>query len=185
MSHGTKEIVLMHCVLCYPTKFQDANLGRISSLREIARSYELDEVGYSDHTEPTDKHEILISALALGVTWIEKHFSLTPKAIGNDHYHSFGPESLKSFMSSVSGLSDALGFKEKDFLGIQSTAVKNARRGIYASTDISVGTKIDQDHVIELRPIGLIPSEEIDSIIGKRVNAFIKSGEPISYESLG
>jgi N-acetylneuraminate synthase len=183
-SHGAKKIVLMHCVLCYPTKFQDANLGRISSLRELGKKHDLDEVGYSDHTEPTEKHEILVSAIALGATWIEKHFSLTPKAMGNDHYHSFGPENLKSFMSSVSELPGAMNFKEKEFLEIQSQAIKNARRGIYALTDISPGTMIEEDHLIELRPIGLIPSEEIDTVIGKRVKIFIKAGEPLSYESL-
>lgn len=184
ISVGARDVVLMHCVLCYPTRIENSSLGRMESLKEIAYKFGLKEIGYSDHTEPTPNFEVLVSAMALGATWIEKHFSMTPDALGNDHYHSFGPENLTEFMKLANRVSLALAYNEDSFISIQAPARTNARRGLYAKTDISCGSIIEEDQLIELRPVTGVPSEKVSEIVGKRVNRLIQKGEAVTYESL-
>ena len=57
-SNGAEEIVLLHCILNYPTLNKDANLGMILDLK----SFNL-EVGYSDHTLPDTNMVILSTAV--------------------------------------------------------------------------------------------------------------------------
>ncbi len=184
LSNGAKTVIPMHCVLCYPTLSTNANLNRLNSLKEIAKEFDCEEIGYSDHTVPTANHEVLLAAITLGATWIEKHFSLTPHLEGNDHYHSFGPESLKDFFTAFSRHSKMLSYSEDDFIELQTLARQNARRGLYAKRDLEVGEVIDNDAVIELRPVAHLGSEEIERIVGMKVGMSIQMGEPISYEYL-
>ena len=44
-----EKIMLLHCILGYPTKDKDANLGMISDLK---LNFPKIKIGYSDHTEP-------------------------------------------------------------------------------------------------------------------------------------
>ena len=45
------DIAIMHCVLSYPTAYEDANLLMIKDLAEHFPDY---EIGYSDHTKPDE-----------------------------------------------------------------------------------------------------------------------------------
>ena len=51
-----KNLTLLHCILNYPTKRYDANLGMIDDLQ---RKFKL-PVGISDYTNPKDSHDILL-----------------------------------------------------------------------------------------------------------------------------
>ena len=181
---GALDIVLMHCVLCYPTNLEDASLGRMINLRQIADQFGLTDLGYSDHTKPTKNHEVLIAAIGLGATWIEKHFSMSPEMQGNDHYHSFGPNQLENFMSIAGDLPTIISWSEENFLDIQKSARANARRGLYATRDLEVGRVINGDDLIELRPVAGIPSENISNVIGATVRNSIKQGEPLFFDSV-
>ena len=44
-----KKIMLLHCILSYPTKNQDANLGMI---KDLQYNFPKIKIGYSDHTKP-------------------------------------------------------------------------------------------------------------------------------------
>ena len=46
---GNKKIALLHCILDYPTQFQNANLNMIKHLKNV---YPDLVIGYSDHTTP-------------------------------------------------------------------------------------------------------------------------------------
>ena len=62
-----KNVVLLHCISCYPTKENDANLINIKTLKD---KFGL-EVGYSDHTTGIDA---AANSIFFGATIIEKHF---------------------------------------------------------------------------------------------------------------
>ena len=47
--NGAKSISIMHCILNYPTKDKDANLGMINGLKNEFKNI---LIGYSDHTKP-------------------------------------------------------------------------------------------------------------------------------------
>ena len=66
------KVAILHCILNYPTKDEDANLKMITSLVKV---FPKNIVGYSDHTLPKDMFTLLISTM-LGAKIIEKHFTL-------------------------------------------------------------------------------------------------------------
>ena len=60
----TKKIVLMHCILNYPTKDKDANLNMILDLKKKFPNF---VIGYSDHTLPDKNMLNVTTAFTLGV----------------------------------------------------------------------------------------------------------------------
>ena len=70
----SKKIIILHCILNYPTKKENANLNMILDLKKDYK-----EVGLSDHSIPIDSHKILIYSYLLGVRFIEKHFTINKK----------------------------------------------------------------------------------------------------------
>jgi Sialic acid synthase len=67
------KIVLMHSVLSYPTKLEDANLLMIKDLAEYFNEY---DIGYSDYTIPGDNMFVLTTAYNYGAVILEKYFTL-------------------------------------------------------------------------------------------------------------
>ena len=64
-----EKVTLLHCTTEYPTQTENINL---SAMRTIRKAFGL-KTGYSDHSEDIT---VPIAATALGVTIIEKHFTL-------------------------------------------------------------------------------------------------------------
>ena len=106
----TKKIIILHCILNYPTKKENANLNMIFDLKNIWPT-----IGLSDHTVPKDSHNILIQSYAMGVRYIEKHFTTNKKKQGNDHFHSFDKKDLKIFFKNLNNLKKILGKTKKTF----------------------------------------------------------------------
>lgn len=171
-----KPISILHCVLNYPTPRGKAALKRISELKSL---FPDTVIGYSDHTKPVPGNMVLNSAFVLGARVFEKHFSSNPEASGNDHYHSMNGPFLKTWISELIELNNSLNYSEGDFLRSQSLAIKNARRGIYASKLILRGEVFSKDNLITLRPTAFIGSEKWSEIIGNRALRDINEGDPI------
>ena len=88
------EIHILHCVLSYPTKNENANLKRITHLKNIFNS-QIEWFGYSDHTLPSKWMAICTWAYMLWANIIEKHFTLNKTLPWNDHYHAMDVSDLK------------------------------------------------------------------------------------------
>ena len=68
IANGNSKIILMACTLSYPTKFEDANLSRIQTLKQ---NYPNFMIGMSDHTYPDKNMAIPAISAALGARVIE------------------------------------------------------------------------------------------------------------------
>ncbi len=84
-------LALMHCVLNYPTDRHSANLGMIVDMR---RRFPEVRIGYSDHTVPDPEMSVLTTAVLLGASILEKHFTHDKTLPGNDHYHAMDEADL-------------------------------------------------------------------------------------------
>jgi len=154
---GNYKIVLMHCILNYPTAYTDANLGMISHLRNRYPDY---PIGYSDHTLPDSNMSVLTTAFILGAIVIEKHFTLDKSLPGNDHYHAMDPEDLKTFVQSVTFIQNIIGESEKRPLESEMPARMYARRSIVAKREIPKGMIITEEMITFKRPgTGIEPSK--------------------------
>ena len=175
------DIGLMHCVLSYPTKDEDANLLMIKDIKEQFEGY---DIGYSDHTKPDDKMLILTTAYLYGANIIEKHFTLDKTLTGNDHYHAMDVEDVKTFNENIGLINKIKGKKVKQPLVCESSSRKEARRSIVASKDIKKGEKITKDNITFKRPgTGISPSK-VDEIIGMNANEDIAEDTLLTYEML-
>jgi len=176
------EIILMHCVLSYPTKNYDANLKRISYLKEYFKGF---EIGYSDHTKPDKNMIILSTAYILGAKVIEKHFTLDKTLRGNDHYHSMDVEDLKNFKRNISIIDELLSKNEMNYLPVEEISRENARRSIVINMEKSKGEVLERKDLAFKRPGTGISPTETQKVIGKRLLTNIRKDQILRWEDLG
>ena len=161
---GASDITLLHCVINYPTKIENAGLGNICMLIDHFPNL---KIGYSDHTVPRDSHNVLPLAIAMGAEVIEKHYTFDKSLPGNDHYHSFDKTDLQTFAERVSSLNKAIGPVD---LAHQQKAIKNARRGLYATRDLRAGHILAAEDLCPLRPqLDFISPKYVNNLIGKEL----------------
>ena len=171
------KIILLHCILNYPTKRYSANLNMIDDLKKTFKF----PVGISDHTVPSDSHDVLIYSCFKEVGMIEKHFTNNKNKKGNDHFHSFDKNDLLSFFQKFNDVNKILGSSRKTYLKSEIKSRKNARRSLFYKSNLSKNSKINLKNIISLRPaIGICPSK-YKEIIGKKVNIDVKKGDVVRY----
>lgn len=174
-------IVLMHCVLEYPTPLKDANLLKILSLK---RQFPEHYIGYSDHTKPTDNCDVIKTAYNLGALCIEKHFTLDKTLKGNDHYHAMDPEDAKKILKSIEEMDVIRGSGELNCLETEMTARANARRSIVADGSIPAGTVITEAMLTFKRPGTGISPDKLFEVVGKAAAVDIEDDTILSIDML-
>lgn len=156
------KICIMHCILCYPTEFKDANILMINDLKNTFPQF---LIGLSDHT--IGIHSPL-STIPLGVRVIEKHYTIDkglPKSA--DHWLSIDDTELKDLKKISLDIMDSLGQDVKDKIDCEDKTHKYARRSIVSTSNIKKGEKFSKNNLACKRPgIGLSPAL-IDKIFGK------------------
>ncbi len=179
LNKKSKKIIILHCILNYPTKKENANLNMILDLK---KNYK--EVGLSDHSIPIDSHKILPYSYLLGVRFIEKHFTISKQKRGNDHFHSFDKGDLKKFFKNLYEIKLILGKKIKTFLKSEIISRKNARRSIFLNKDLKKNQRLKKNDLIMLRPaIGISPLD-IEKIYKKKLNKNKNSGDILRLSDL-
>lgn len=178
---GNNQIALLHCVLNYPTKYENANLKMILGLKKEFPDY---LIGYSDHTLPDERMITLTSSYLLGARIIEKHFTLDKSIFGNDHFHSMDVSDLKNFKNNLQILEKILGKEKKEPLKSENIAIKYARRSVVAEKDIPKGKKVSFEDVTTKRPGTGINPKFINKVIGKKAKRNIKEDEIINWKDL-
>lgn len=116
---------LMHCISAYPFEDNRANLNLISVLRQTFKC----DVGYSGH----EKGGMAIScaAAALGITSLERHFTLDRTMYGSDQSASLTAKGFKELVESVRKIELALkGSATKTILDIEEPVAKKLRAHI-------------------------------------------------------
>lgn len=178
---GNSQLVLMHCILSYPTEYKDANLRMISDLKRTFPDY---LVGYSDHTLPDAKMLVLTTAVMMGAKVIEKHFTLDKNLPGNDHYHATDTKDLLQFIENIKLLKNILGREKKEPIESERSSREYARRSLVARRPIPEDTKITLDMITWKRPgTGISPSD-IDSVIGRKTICNIKEDEILTFDKV-
>jgi len=172
---GLREIVLLHCVSCYPARPEDANLRAMETLRSAFNV----PVGFSDHTQGIG---IALAAVALGASVIEKHFTLDRTLPGPDHRASLEPEELAALVRGIRHVELALGHGRKEPVVSEEETARAARRSIVAAEDIPLGAHIRPEALALKRPgTGLAPAMR-PKLIGKKAKTDIPAGTLLALE---
>jgi len=180
-ANNNRPIVLLHCVLEYPTPFNHANLNRIITLKE---KYPDLIIGYSDHTKPDCNVDVIKTAYNLGALIVEKHFTLDKTLPGNDHYHSMDTEDAKKILEGIVFIKSIRGSHDIKHLESEASARKNARRSLVSNSYIKAGEIITKDMITFKRPGSGISPSEINNVLGKTARINIKKDTILQFEML-
>ena len=176
---GCKDIVLLHCVLSYPTLPEDANLRVITTLKE---TYPELIVGFSDHVAPDPGMLTLAAAYMLGAEVIEKHFTLDKSLPGNDHYHAGDPDDFRKAREGFRWIDRVLGSPEKTVLPCEEIPRREARRSLVLTRSVKAGERIDASDLMAKRPGTGIPPRFADIVAGRKAQRDLEEDTVLTWD---
>ena len=174
---GNDEIMILHCVSCYPPKPETINLRNITMLRE---RYDY-PIGFSDHSISNTS---AIASVALGACIIEKHITLDRNMHGPDHPFALEPNDMIDLVQSIREVEKTLGKEERVLSKDELAAREMIRRSIVAKTDIKKGMLITIDMVKFSRPGTGISPNLFGEIEGRKSIKDIPAESLISWDML-
>ena len=168
---GCKELAVLRCVSGYPAPSEDYNLRTITDMIDRFQLV----TGLSDHTLD---NVTAVTSVALGVSLIEKHFTLDRTAGGPDDSFSLEPQDLKALCRDTKIAWRALG---KVDYGRKSSEEGNVkfRRSLYFVKPLKAGEVITPDAIRSVRPGYGAPPKCLPDIVGKTVIADIDANTPV------
>jgi len=170
---GNNPLLLFHCISCYPTPIEYANLKKILKLKQ---EFNLD-IGLSDHTLG---NTAAITSVAFGASAIEKHFTVSRKDNTPDSDFSMEPDDLLNLVKETKNAWLSLGNDSYE-RPKEEEENKIFRRSIYFTKDLKSGDVINKNNIKRIRPgFGLEP-KYYEEIIGKKINKDVLRGTPVSW----
>jgi len=173
-----REIVILHCVSLYPPEFSEVNLKAIETLK---KEFPECSVGLSDHTPG---YEIPIAAVSMGISYIEKHITISKEFKTPDAPFSLSVDEFKGLIETIKKIETSMGDGKKVPVLREIPERFWARRGIYAKKNLKKGEVLTLEKLSFLRPSKGVPSESFEALLGKRAKRDINKGEPISFEDV-
>jgi sialic acid synthase SpsE len=160
---GNSNIILLHCILTYPTDPKDANLKMISTLKLLFPKY---VIGFSDHTLGT---AVAIASVAFGAEVIEKHYTVDKTLqLSADHWLSVDPKELKELVEGAAKVKKAIGNNWVRPINSEKPAMMNARRSVVSKVDIPKGTVITGNMITCKRPGTGLEPKYLEILIGAK-----------------
>lgn len=177
LSTGNQQLVLLHCVVSYPSRPEDANLRAIDTLR---RAFGV-PVGLSDHTQ--DEFTSIL-ATQLGAVVIEKHLTLDHALKLPDHQASLDPAAFKRLVERVRLVPQALGSGSKVIQETEQKWREAARKSLFSARAIRAGNTIGLDDLTIRRPSTGIHPHHLDLVIGRPAKADIPENTLIDWSMI-
>ena len=172
--NGCKQLVVLHCISAYPAPAAQSNLATI---QDISSQFNVIS-GLSDHTLGTI---VSVTAVALGASLIEKHFTLDRSDKGPDSEFSLEPDDFRKLIEETTIAYQAIGQAGYERKPVEADNIK-FRRSLYFVQDLKAGDIITTENMKRIRPgFGLAPKHYQD-IIGKTVKIDVKRGTPVNWE---
>ena len=119
---NNSDLVIMQCTSAYPCQEQDVHLRVLRLLQERYKF----PIGLSGHYVQGNG-SIEAAAVALGATWIERHFTLDRTMKGTDQAASLEDSGLLRVIKSIRSIEKALGSPEKKILECEIPVRKKVR----------------------------------------------------------
>jgi pseudaminic acid synthase len=172
--NGCEQLVLLHCVSCYPAPDEDSNVRTVAHLAEAFGCVS----GLSDHTHGS---AVAIASIALGGSVVEKHFTLARADGGPDAAFSLEPDEFAALVTDCKRAWRSLGRVSYDLQGSERGSV-GFRRSLYAVRDIGAGEALTKENVRSIRPGYGLPPRHLPEIIGRRAAQALRRGDPLSWD---
>ena len=178
-TEGNRQICIMHCTLCYPTKAKDSNLTALNDIKAHFPEYLL---GLSDHTLGTI---VPAASVVLGSRVIEKHYTFDKTLpFSADHWLSLDEPELAQLVEQVRTLDKAVGTGKKERLECEMPAFKFARRSIVSALDIPRGATITRNMLDVKRPGTGLPAKYLERLVGRKASHDIEADILLSMDDV-
>lgn len=119
---GADNLLIAHSTSAYPCPVDELNLNMIKTLKNM---YPDIPIGYSGHETGLTTTVI---AVALGATFVERHFTLDRAMWGTDHPASMEPVGMQRLVRDIRDTEVALGDGVKKVYDSEKGALKKLRR---------------------------------------------------------
>ena len=176
-NHSNSEVSVLQCTTNYPSKIEEANLRCIKTISDGCDI----EVGYSDHVIG---NYACFSAVALGATIIEKHFTLNKKMLGPDHSCSADPSDFKELVLGIRNVEKSLGSKIKRASPSELKNINGMKRSLVAKSEIKKGEIFNENNLTFKRPYKGLDVNYYGQILGKKAKELIKENEFIEMKKI-
>lgn len=176
LESGAPKVVLLHCTSNYPCPMGEVNLNAMLTLRSAFKC----EVGYSDHTIGI---EVPIAAVAMGATFIEKHFTLDKNMEGPDHKASLDPVELAEMVKAIRNIEAALGDGIKRPNKSELETMKVVQKSIVSNGFIAKGSIFSEENITVKRTNNGIPASYWDLVIGKKATRDYAADDVIAIDA--
>lgn len=174
--NGCKDLILLKCTSTYPAAPENTNITTIPHMRELFNV----QVGLSDHTLGSG---VALASIALGATFVEKHFTLSRQDGGVDSAFSMEPEEMKRLVEETERVWQALGNISYGPTKAEKKSLQ-FRRSLYVTQDIQEGEIFTTKNIRAIRPGKGLPPKYYNHFLGKASKIALKKGTPLSFELL-
>lgn len=171
---GCQDLILLKCTSSYPASPENSNILTIPHMQKLFNC----PIGLSDHTMGIGA---AVAAIALGASFVEKHFTLSRADGGVDSAFSMEPEEMRQLVIETERAWQALG-QISYSPGEQESKSLKFRRSLYIAQDMAAGEILTPENLRIVRPgYGLEP-KYYDVLLGKKVNRAVQKGTPLSWD---
>ena len=171
---GNNSITLLKCTSAYPAKMENMNLLTIKDMIERFGPQGVN-IGLSDHSMSIVPP---VTAVVLGATVIEKHFTLDRSLGGADCGFSLNKQEFADMVKAVRDTEKALG--QIDFT--VDTYNRGGGRSLYVSKDIKKGDIFTPENLKSARPSKGLHPRYYEEILGKKANCNLPFGTAMKLE---
>jgi N-acetylneuraminate synthase len=173
---GTVDIALLKCSSSYPAPAEHMNLRTIPHL---AAAFGV-PAGLSDHTLGIAAP---VTAVALGASLIEKHFTLSRGEPGPDSAFSLEPDEFREMVTAIRTAERALGSVS---YGPTAAEVSSLlfRRSLFVVNDVRAGEPLTAENVRSIRPGHGLSPKHLPAVLGRRAACDIERGTPLAWTLL-
>ena len=157
---SNNDIVILQCVSNYPARIEDQNFRVLPAL---ASTFGV-PVGLSDHTVGP---YAAIAARALGMSVLEKHFTLDRGMVGPDHSSSIEPVDFKNMVNILRQIEVGLGDGIKGPLAVELDVKSTARKSMVFAKNLKKGHRLTEGDFWFKRPGVGVPPNDLERYLGR------------------
>ena len=171
---GCRHMVLLKCTSNYPSSPENSHLATIPHMAELFRC----QVGLSDHTLGIGAS---VASVALGATFIERHFTLARADGGVDAQFSLEPSEMAQLAMETERAWQALGSVHYG-AGASEKPSLAFRRSLYVVEDMKAGEVFTAGNLRAIRPGYGLPPKFLGLALGRAARSDIPRGTPLSWD---
>ena len=171
---GCKELILLKCTSTYPASPKNTNISTIPDMRRLFNC----EIGLSDHTMGIG---VSVASVAMGVSIIEKHMTLSRQDGGVDSDFSMEPNEMNNLVLETERAWHAYGKVSYGATEAEEKSLKY-RRSLYIIHDIKAGEVLSTKNLKAIRPGYGLETKYLDQLLGQKVIKDLTKGTPMSWD---